>query len=144
MAGSLRRWVTRARVQWIGLGAGPVIALAVYLLLPQQYRTASGDLVAFSTAGRTTAALTVWMAVWWMTEAIPVYATALLPLVVLPLARATTIRATAAPYAHELIFLFMGGFILALSMQRWRLHRRVALVAPRDASPVNNRSRFWR
>jgi sodium-dependent dicarboxylate transporter 2/3/5 len=79
------------------------------------------------------------MAAWWFTEAIPVYATALLPLVLLPLLRATTMKAAAAPYAHELIFLFMGGFLLALAMERWGLHRRVALAALRVAGdrPIN-------
>lgn len=76
-----------------------------------------------------TTALAVWMAVWWMTEAVELYVTALLPLVVLPMAGAAPIRAVAAPYAHELIFLFMGGFLIALAMQRWGLHRRLALKA---------------
>ena len=67
------------------------------------------------------------MAVWWLTEATDLAATALLPLVMLPLFGAATIRAAAAPYANELIFLFMGGFLLSLSMQRWGLHRRIAL-----------------
>jgi sodium-dependent dicarboxylate transporter 2/3/5 len=69
------------------------------------------------------------MATWWLSEAISLYATALLPLALFPLLGAAPIRATAAPYAHELIFLFMGGFLLALAMQRWGLHRRIALTA---------------
>jgi sodium-dependent dicarboxylate transporter 2/3/5 len=114
-------------VQWTGLAAGPVIALAVYLALPESYPAADGTAVVFSQAGRSTAAIGAWMALWWMTEAIPVYATALLPLALLPLSSARTAAEAAAPYGHELIFLFMGGFILALSMQRWDLHRRIAL-----------------
>jgi len=73
------------------------------------------------------------MAVWWMTEAVELYATALLPLVAMPMTGAATVRAAAAPYAHELIFLFMGGFLIALAMQRWGLHRRLALRALRAA-----------
>ena len=73
------------------------------------------------------------MAVWWMTEAVELYATALLPLVALPMTGAAPVRAAAAPYAHELIFLFMGGFLIALAMQRWGLHRRMALRALRAA-----------
>jgi sodium-dependent dicarboxylate transporter 2/3/5 len=69
----------------------------------------------------------VWMAVWWLTEAIPISATALLPLVVFPLFGAATMEKAAAPYADPLIFLFMGGFLIALSMQRWGLDRRIAL-----------------
>ncbi len=73
------------------------------------------------------------MAIWWMTEAVELYATALLPLVALPITGAAQIREAAAPYAHELIFLFMGGFLIALAMQRWGLHRRLALRALRTA-----------
>jgi len=68
----------------------------------------------------------VWMAVWWMTEAIPVYATALLPLALFPILGVATIGESAAPYGHELIFLFMGGFVIALAMERWGLHQRIA------------------
>lgn len=110
---------------------GPVLAAAAYALLPDAYRDGAGHGVAFSHAGRVTAALAVWMATWWMTEAIPIYATALLPLAVLPLLRARSMKDAAAPYAHELIFLFLGGFLVALAMQRWGLHRRLALTALR-------------
>ncbi len=93
----------------------------------------TGEVVAFSNAGRATLALAAWMAVWWMTEAVELYATALLPLVALPMAGASPVREAAAPYAHELIFLFMGGFLIALAMQRWGLHKRMALKALRAA-----------
>jgi sodium-dependent dicarboxylate transporter 2/3/5 len=121
----------RSRVQWAGLAAGPLLALLVYSVLPESYLNSEGGTVVFSHAGRATASVGVWMAVWWMTEAIPVYATALLPLAALPLLGAVSMREAASPYGHELIFLFMGGFILALSMQRWGLHDRVALLALR-------------
>jgi sodium-dependent dicarboxylate transporter 2/3/5 len=117
---------SRSTVRWIGLIAGPALAALAFTLLPGTFRDIQGESVAFTHAGRITAALAVWMATWWMTEAIPVYATALLPLAVLPFAGAASIRQAAAPYGHELIFLFMGGFIIALSMQRWGLHRRFA------------------
>lgn len=107
--------------------AGPIVAAIVALLLPEAYIDARGDTVPFTAAGRTTALVAVWMAVWWLTEAISIHATALVPLVALPLGGAASIRAAAAPYAHELIFLFMGGFLLALAMERWGLHRRIAL-----------------
>lgn len=76
-------------------------------------------------------ALMVWMATWWLSEAIDISATALLPIVVLPLTHAATIGKATAPYGSEFIFLFMGGFILALSMQRWGLDKRVALMTLR-------------
>jgi sodium-dependent dicarboxylate transporter 2/3/5 len=71
------------------------------------------------------------MAVWWLSEAIDVSATALLPLVLLPLFGAASMQEAAAPYAHELIYLFLGGFLVALAMQRSGLHERIALVALR-------------
>lgn len=118
--------VSRSTIRWAGLIAGPVLAALTYLILPGTFNGIQGESIVFTQAGRVTAALAVWMATWWMTEAIPVYATALLPLAVLPFAGAASVKQAAAPYGHELIFLFMGGFIIALSMQRWGLHRRFA------------------
>lgn len=111
----------------VGLVGGPILALITYILLPSEYLDQAAASVAFSHEGRATAALAVWMAVWWLTEAIDLTATALLPLVALPLLGARSMAAAAAPYANDLIFLFMGGFILSLSMQRWDLHRRLAV-----------------
>ncbi len=73
------------------------------------------------------AAVGILMAIWWMTEAIPISATALVPLALFPLLGIADIRATAAPYANPLIFLFLGGFLIAAGMERWNLHRRLAL-----------------
>ena len=74
-----------------------------------------------------TAAVGSLMAVWWITEALPIAATALVPLVLFPLLGIADINGAARPYANPLIFLFMGGFILAQAMQTWGLHRRIAL-----------------
>jgi sodium-dependent dicarboxylate transporter 2/3/5 len=104
--------------QRIGLFAGPALFVVLLAVPPP-----SG----LSPVGMRAAALSLLMATWWITEAIPIPVTALLPLVLVPLLAAGSIRETAAPYAHPLIFLFMGGFILALAMQRWNLHRRIAL-----------------
>jgi solute carrier family 13 (sodium-dependent dicarboxylate transporter), member 2/3/5 len=74
------------------------------------------------------AAVGVLMAAWWIGEAIPIPATALLPLVLFPVLGVSAIEQTAAPYANPVIFLFLGGFLIAQAMQRWELHRRIALV----------------
>lgn len=76
-------------------------------------------------------------AVFRMTEAIPLPVTALLPLVLFPMLHVSDVREAAVPFANPLIFLFLGGFIIALAMQRWNLHRRLAinLVAAVGAAP---------
>lgn len=73
------------------------------------------------------AAVAVLMAVWWMTEAIPIPATALLPLALFPLLDVLEMADTASAYAEDVVFLLMGGFLLAVAMERWGLHRRIAL-----------------
>jgi sodium-dependent dicarboxylate transporter 2/3/5 len=103
--------------QRLGLALGPVVACALYLLLPN-----------LDPAARAAAAMAALMAVWWLTEALPLPATALVPLVALPALGVVPIGLAAAPYADPLIFLFLAGFLLALGMQRWGLHRRIALV----------------
>ncbi|MFW6078941.1 MAG: SLC13 family permease [Gemmatimonadota bacterium] len=81
-----------------------------------------------SVAAQRTAAVAALMAVWWMTEALPLPATSLLPLVLFPALDILSPTDAATPYANPVIFLFMGGFLLALAMQRWGLHRRIALT----------------
>lgn len=106
----------------IGLLAGPVVAVIVYLLLPESIGAAF-----LSPGGRATAAVAALMATWWLTEALPLPATSLLPIVLFPLLGVAPVSSAAAPYASDVIFLFMGGFILGLAMQRWQLHIRMAL-----------------
>ncbi|WP_232547527.1 SLC13 family permease [Propioniciclava soli] len=109
------------RIRWLGFAAGLLGALAVYLAMP-------GDV---PHTARLTAATAVLMGAWWMTEAIPIPATALVPLVVFPTLGETAIDTVGASYGNNIIFLFMGGFLIALAMQRWNLHRRIALVTVR-------------
>jgi sodium-dependent dicarboxylate transporter 2/3/5 len=115
------------RARLVALLVGPAVAVFLYFWLPVQYTNAHGELVELSAAARAAAGTGAWMAIWWMTEAISVYATALLPLAVFPLTGAATIKTTAASYGHELIFLFLGGFVLALALEKCGLHRRFAL-----------------
>ena len=72
-------------------------------------------------------ASTLWIAIWWVSEAVPIPITSLLPLVLFPLTGAMNMDAVAAPYSRKIIFLFIGGFLLALAMEKWNLHRRIAL-----------------
>ena len=81
-----------------------------------------------SVEGWRTAAVATLMAIWWMTEAIPIPATAILPLGLFPMLGVLDADSASAPYASELIFLFMGGFFLARTMQKWGLHKRIALA----------------
>jgi len=73
-------------------------------------------------------ATTFWMAIWWLFEAIPISATALLPIVLLPLTKGASISQTTAAYGDKMLFLFLGGFVLAIGMQKWNLHKRIALL----------------
>lgn len=108
----------RSTHQKVGVVLGPAAALLIIL---------SDAPAGLSDTGWTTAAIGVLMAVWWATEAVPIAVTALLPLVVFPLLGIASIQETAAPYSNKVIYLFLGGFIVAFAMQRWDLHRRIAL-----------------
>jgi solute carrier family 13 (sodium-dependent dicarboxylate transporter), member 2/3/5 len=104
--------------QWSGWVIGPALLLLTCVTSPPE---------GLSEPGWRTAGAAALMAVLWMTEAIPIPVTALLPLVLFPALRLSDIRESAAPYANPIIFLFLGGFVIALAMQRWNLHRRVAI-----------------
>ena len=106
------------KIARVGLFLGPTLFAVLLLIGPPE---------GMSSVGLATLALLVWMVVWWISEAVPIAMTALLPIALLPLLGAATGKQAAAPYADEIIFLFIGGFILALSIERWNLHTRIAL-----------------
>ena len=108
----------RSTHQTVGLFLGPLLTV---LML---WTDAPAGL---SEAGWRTAAIGMLMAVWWATEAVPIAVAALVPLVCFPLLGIASIHETAAPYANKVIYLFLGGFIVAYAMQRWNLHKRIAL-----------------
>lgn len=110
---------TRARYQTIGLFSGPLLAASLMVMPPLPGMTPEGWNVV---------ALMALMGCWWATEAIPVPATSLIPLAWLPLFDVTTASGASMPYANPVIFLLLGGFILAMGLQRWQLHRRLALI----------------
>jgi solute carrier family 13 (sodium-dependent dicarboxylate transporter), member 2/3/5 len=114
--------------QWAGCILGPAALLMTLLVAPPE---------GLSPEGWRTAGAAMLMAVFWITEPIPIPATALLPLVLFPVLGLGDIRETAAPFANPIIFLFLGGFLIAIAMQRWHLHRRVAinLIASVGAQP---------
>jgi solute carrier family 13 (sodium-dependent dicarboxylate transporter), member 2/3/5 len=112
--------------QRIGLALGAVVCAAL-LVAPAP--------AGFSLPAWRTAAVTALMAIWWATEAIPIAATALVPLALLPLLGVDSIEAIARPYANSTIFLILGGFLVALAMERWSLHRRIAFNIVARAGP---------
>ena len=105
-------------IRRLGLLAGPGLFLLIQLLVPEE---------AMPAGARSVAAVAAMMAILWMTEALPIAVTALLPVVFFPLLGVTDIQGVTANYAHHLVFLFLGGFWIAAAMERSDAHRRIAL-----------------
>lgn len=139
--------LSREQTKKIGLVLGPILFLVI-LFLPiggnnnndnssinnsTNNRTQSIDTntvttnTSLSFSAKLVLAITIWMATWWITEAIPIYVTALMPLILFPSLSITGLGDTAANYADRIIFLFLGGFILAKAVEKTQLHRRFAL-----------------
>lgn len=102
----------------IGLILGPVLFLVFGFL----FRPDGMEVAAATTLGAI-----LWIATWWVTEAVPIPITSLMPLVLFPLLNIVTIEQMGSAYADDIIFLFMGGFMLALALEKWDLHKRIAL-----------------
>lgn len=102
----------------IGLFLGPVLFTLILLFFNPEGLTIEAKAIL---------ACAIWIAVWWITEATDIAVTALLPIILFPLSGGLTLKETTASYGHKYIFLFIGGFVLSLAIEKWSLHKRIAL-----------------
>jgi solute carrier family 13 (sodium-dependent dicarboxylate transporter), member 2/3/5 len=114
------RTLARSWTNYVGLVTGPALFLIFFLTDPISPDLSRNAWLVFG--------LVAWMATWWITEPVPIPATSLLPIFMFPLLGIDNITAAAAPYANPLIYLFFGGFILSIAMEKCNLHKRIALL----------------
>lgn len=107
-----------ATAQLVGFILGPALFILTMLFFEPD---------GLSPEGKSVLAVTLWIAAWWITEAIPIPAASLLPLILLPVTGAMPGSAVASSYGNDIIFLFLGGFFIATAMEKWNLHKRLAL-----------------
>ena len=107
---------------------GPVLAIVVYLLLPDTYNDANNVQTVFTDSAKVIVAIAIWMIVWWIFEAVHIAVVGLLPLLLFPLLTPSEIKTIAQAYSSPVIFLLLGGFLIGLSLQRWGVDKRIALL----------------
>ncbi len=107
---------------------GPMLATIVYWLLPDTYNDVDGVRTVFTDPAKIIIALAIWMIVWWVFEAVHIAVVGLLPLLLFPLLTPSEIKTVAQAYSSPVIFLLIGGFSIGLSLQRWHVDRRIALL----------------
>lgn len=110
---------------------GPLLAAVVFVMLPEGQLSDPTGAHPTSFPAKFCLAISIWMALWWITEALPLAITALIPLLVFPLLQVRPFFDVAKSYFHPIVFLFLGGFIISIALQQWRLDRRFALFVLR-------------
>ncbi|KNE21651.1 SLC13 family permease [Virgibacillus pantothenticus] len=105
--------------QFLGLILGPILFVILFFL---------PNLTGLDDSPRAVLAVTAWVACWWITEAIPIPATSLLPIFLLPITGGAEEKTATMAYGNPIVFMYMGGFTIALAIEKWNLHKRIAMT----------------